>query len=196
MKTGLISRIAHQAGAAPDGVTRRRFLQTTLAAGAGLMLGGRLSAAGTSAPRVVVLGAGFGGLSCGFQLQQAGAKVTILEARRRVGGRVLSLDNFIPGKVVEGGAELIGTNHPTWMAYGERFGLNFRDVTPFQDEEAPIILDGKRYLGREVADLWDHLYEALQLLNVDARKVNLDRPWDSPDAERFDHMSLDRKSVV
>ena len=45
--------------------------------------------------------------------------VTLIEARDRVGGRVRSFNNVIDGWVVEGGGELIGSNHPMWMAYDE-----------------------------------------------------------------------------
>jgi len=85
---------------------------------------------------------------------------------------------------------LIGSNHPTWMAYGKRFGLEFRDVTPLQDDRAPILLDGKRYEGKELAELWEGLGRALNLMNDNARKVNLDHPWQTPDAEKLDRTSL------
>lgn len=191
MKPTLAAALARRAGASRSGWTRREFLQTTLAAGAALMLSGRTTfAAGTTRPRIIIIGAGFGGLSCGYQLRQAGAEVVLLEARNRVGGRVLSLDNFIKGRIVEGGAELIGSNHPTWMAYGERFGLKFRDVTEGEDENSPIRINGKRYIGEEAAELWEGLAGALDLMNDDARKVNLERPWETPDAAKLDNTSL------
>jgi monoamine oxidase len=191
MKPTLAAALARRAGASRSGWTRRDFLQTTLAAGAALMLSGRtLRAAGGIKPRVLIIGAGFGGLSCGYQLRQAGAEVTLLEARNRVGGRVLSLDNFIKGRVVEGGAELIGSNHPTWMAYGERFGLEFRDVTEGEDESSPILINGKRYIGEEAAELWEGLAGALNLMNDEAHKVNLERPWETSDAQKLDNTSL------
>jgi len=60
----------------------------------------------------------------------------------RVGGRVLSLPNYIEGKNVEGGGELIGTNHPTWVAYKQKFNLDFLDVTSEDDLDAPMVIDG------------------------------------------------------
>ena len=41
--------------------------------------------------RVVVIGAGLAGLVAGYELKQAGYNVTLLEARLRAGGRVLTL---------------------------------------------------------------------------------------------------------
>jgi monoamine oxidase len=109
MKPTSIARLMRQVGAAPSGISRRRFLQASIAAGAALMLPQRQppAAQGGSRPRVVVIGAGFAGLSCAYQLNRAGADVQVLEARNRVGGRVFTLDSFLPGKVIEAGAELI-----------------------------------------------------------------------------------------
>lgn len=46
---------------------------------------------------VVVIGAGLAGLHTAWLLEQAGLKVTVLEAERRVGGRLHTLDD-LPGK--------------------------------------------------------------------------------------------------
>ena len=43
-----------------------------------------------------------------------GARVVVYEAQGRVGGRVSTDRQFISGKLVEAGAELIGENHPLW----------------------------------------------------------------------------------
>ncbi|MDB6056476.1 MAG: amine oxidase [Verrucomicrobiales bacterium] len=64
---------------------------------------------------VVVIGAGAAGLAAAHKLSQAGARVEILEARTRLGGRihtVPSTDRFVPFEL---GAEFVhGTNHITW----------------------------------------------------------------------------------
>jgi monoamine oxidase len=155
-----------------------------------MLMAGQTARAQGPRPRVVIVGAGFAGLSCGFQLRNAGAHVTLLEARGRVGGRVLSLYDFIEGRVVEGGGELIGSNHPMWMAYGQKFGLKFSDVTEPDSDKAPIILDGRHYSGKELVALWEGLQAALRNMVGDARTVNLEAPWKTPDAERLDHTSV------
>ncbi len=71
----------------------------------------------------MIIGAGFAGLACAHELLAAGCDVTLLEARSRAGGRVITLRNFVKGKNIEGGAEFIGSNHPAWLAYAKHFGL-------------------------------------------------------------------------
>ena len=102
-----------------------------------------------SAGRVVVIGAGFSGLAAAYELTRAGYDVTVVEARNRVGGRVISFSDIVPGKNVEGGGELIGSNHPAWVGYAKQFKLDFLDVGE-EDLEFPIVLNGKRLIGRRV----------------------------------------------
>lgn len=181
-----------RAGAAPSAISRRRFLQASLAAGAALMLPRRTAAPATAAtrPRFVVIGGGFAGLSCAYQLQRAGASVEVLEARNRLGGRVFTLDNVVPGQRIEAGAELIGGNHPTWMAYAKSFGLTMRDVSEDEDHASPVLIGGKTYLGKDAVKLWEQIESTLALMNSDARSINLEKPWVTPDAARLDRTAL------
>ena len=192
MKPSAIARLMREVGAAPSSTTRRRFLQASLAAGAALMLPQRFPSAATSAtrPRVLVIGAGFAGLSCAYQLKRAGADVEVLEARNRVGGRVFSLNDFVPGKVVEAGGELIGGNHPTWMAYAREFGLEMRDVGDEEGPGSPILIGGKSYLGADAKALFDAIETSLARMNADARAIDLQRPWLTPGADQLDRLSL------
>lgn len=93
-----------------DSITRRQMLQRTLAAGAGALVSTRLGfiqdSKGASRPvgkRVVVVGAGFSGLAAAYELMSAGYDVTVLEARGRASGRVVTFADLVSGKTVEGG---------------------------------------------------------------------------------------------
>lgn len=175
----------------PQGMDRRDFLKTTLAAAAGLLSGGTTFAAPKrNARRVIIIGAGFAGLACAHELRARGCSVTILEARKRPGGRVLTFNDFVKGATIEGGAELIGSNHPAWMGYGKKFGLGFRDVTE-DDADFPVILAGKRLTAKESEALYEEMEAAYTTMNADARGINADAPWDSPNAA-----ALDRKSTA
>jgi len=186
----MLRRVARAAGVKGFGMDRRRFLGTTLAAGVAMLLPARLAQASSKKPRVLVIGAGFGGLSAAQQLLRAGADVTVLEARSRLGGRVFSSAKFLPGTTVEMGAELIGSNHPVWMAQAERYGLALAEIPDEPVEQSPIVLGGRRYTGKEVAELWEALDAAMQRTNGDARKVNPEQPWKSLQAEELDRTSL------
>ena len=198
MGRSLISKLVRGAGARPSAFSRREFLLSSLAAGASLMLADRQrgAAARNGAPRVVIIGAGFGGLSCAYQLQRAGAQVTVLEARQRIGGRVHSLENLLPGKRVEAGGELIGLNHPTWLAYAKQFGLNLNELPEIDEADSPILINGRRLIGKEVAQLWTFLDQVLQSMNSDARMINRQRPWLSAIAKQFDDQSLAQASKL
>ena len=97
------------------GVTRRALLGTMAAAGAGLSLGcGASTEAGPSGSRqadVVVVGGGIAGLVAARKLAAENVSVVVLEARGRVGGRVVNQDlaaNGFPGRVVEMGGQFVG----------------------------------------------------------------------------------------
>src|SRR4051812_12912766 len=76
--------------------------------------------------RACVVGGGFAGLAAADELLRGGADVTLLEARRRVGGRVASrsLDS---GAVIELGAEFILPGSDVLRALADRAGLVLLD---------------------------------------------------------------------
>jgi monoamine oxidase len=184
-----------------DREDRRRFLRVSLATSAGLLLSANaptLARLGRdSKKRVVVIGAGFSGLTCAFELKQAGYDVSVIEARTRPGGRVLSFNaangnEFIKGRNIEGGAELIGSNHPIWVGYKERFGFEWLDVTEDEGEASyPVLIDGKLLSWEEGEAIWTEMEEGLNKMNELAAGVDADEPWKSPDAARLDGMSVD-----
>lgn len=84
---------------------------------------------------VTVVGAGLAGLSAAYELQRAGWKVTVLEARERVGGRVYSLRTFSNGLIAEGGGEFIEESHTRMLAYAEQFHLKLGRVGSWQGQD-------------------------------------------------------------
>jgi monoamine oxidase len=78
---------------------------------------------------VLIIGAGAAGLAAAQHLAVAGRKVVLLEARERVGGRVLTHhddDSLLP---VELGAEFVHGRHPDLMQILDGAGIPFCDVT-------------------------------------------------------------------
>ncbi len=72
---------------------------------------------------VVVVGAGLAGLTCARRLQQLGFRVTVLEARDRVGGRVLTLRDAFDDRYAEAGAEFVAANHNQTRALLRSHGI-------------------------------------------------------------------------
>jgi monoamine oxidase len=78
---------------------------------------------------VVVIGAGVSGLACAQALCEAGLRVTILEARSRVGGRIWTVHPSLTNESVELGAEFIhGLPREVWQIV-ERAGLQTHELT-------------------------------------------------------------------
>jgi monoamine oxidase len=73
---------------------------------------------------VVVVGAGLAGLTAAVDLRAAGWDVAVLEARDRVGGRVLTLhEPFSGDQYAEAGGESIDDNHTAIQALARRYRL-------------------------------------------------------------------------
>jgi monoamine oxidase len=180
----------HRKHGRPDALSRREMLERSLAAAAALLISDSLVARPRAAAgRVVVVGAGFSGLAAAYELSRAGYDVTVVEARNRVGGRVLSFSDLVPGKNVEGGGELIGSNHPAWVGYAKQFKLEFLDASE-EDAEFPVVLNGKRLTSEQSESLWEEMEKAFNTIVADAAKVDADQPWTAPGAEALDKRTL------
>ncbi|MEM8523895.1 MAG: FAD-dependent oxidoreductase [Bacteroidota bacterium] len=69
----------------------------------------------------IVIGAGLSGLNAATLLEEAGMDVLVLEGRKRLGGRVYTLEN-IPGKP-EAAGEYIGANYARMINMANKLGL-------------------------------------------------------------------------
>jgi monoamine oxidase len=98
----------------------------------------RLPKGSGSGKSVVVLGAGIAGLVSAYELQRAGYKVTVLEARDRIGGRAWTIRGgdrivqigrpdqiatFDPGLYFNAGASRIPSTHRVILGYARKFGV-------------------------------------------------------------------------
>jgi monoamine oxidase len=82
------------------------------------------AAAPNPSHQVVVLGAGLSGLAAAYELKKAGYGVTVLEARTRPGGRVLTYrDPFADGLYAEMGAEYVDATDEFDHRFCKELGL-------------------------------------------------------------------------
>jgi monoamine oxidase len=94
-----------------------------------------------SAKSVIVLGAGLAGLAAAYELCEAGHQVTVLEARAKPGGRVLTLrDPFADGIHAEAGAFAFVPTTPDYvMNYVRRFGLAVAPAVPDESDRRSLL---------------------------------------------------------
>jgi monoamine oxidase len=137
---------------------------------------------------VAVVGAGLAGLVAARDLVAAGSSVAVVEARDRVGGRLLN-EELEPGKVVEVGGQWIGPTQDRLAALARDVGV---DIFPTHSEGQNVIEwrgSLRRYTGTipriNPAVLLDVL-RGQRKLNRMAQEVPLDRPWDAPKAALWD----------
>ena len=125
---------------------------------------------------VVILGAGIAGLVSAYELQRAGYKVTVLEARDRVGGRVWTIRGsdrivqtgrpdqhaaFDPGLYFNAGAARIPTTHRVILAYARQLGVPMETFVNV-NRSAGWDFAGKVHAERRmVEDLLGHIAELL-----------------------------------
>lgn len=142
--------------------------------------------------RVAVIGGGFAGLSAAWYLNACGVHTTVFEASGALGGRVRSNRAFVPGKIVEDGAELIGENHPLWGYLALRFGLTLQELT--DDEKTGLKVrtrfGGKYLTDAQKATLDANLLKHFGTIGAAARVIDPVFPWRSPKATEIDAKSV------
>jgi monoamine oxidase len=154
---------------------------------------------------VAVVGAGLAGLVAARGLVAAGARPVVLEARDRVGGRLLN-EGIGEGKVVEVGGQWIGPTQRRVAALAAELGVG---TFPTHDEGRHLIeVAGRRtsYAGAITDYRLDLLrdllrgFSPLALLDAEqararldrmARQVPLEAPWTAPKARRWDGQTFE-----
>jgi monoamine oxidase len=148
---------------------------------------------------VAIVGAGLAGLVAARRLDAAGLRPLVIEARDRVGGRLLN-EEIGDGKVVEVGGQWIGPTQDRIAALARELGVatfptfnRGRDVmvmggrratySEFQRVRPKLLRD----LSRAISPLALADFEqARARLDRMARQVPLEAPWEAPKARLWD----------
>ena len=146
----------------------------------------------TSPYDVIVIGAGYAGLTATRDLLKAGKNVLLLEARDRVGGRVWT-QRFDDGSYVDLGGAWVGPTQDRIYALAHEFGVE--TFKTYEEGKSTQFFRGKvkRYKGLipplPIGALLS-LDAAIKKFNKLAKTINLAQPWATPNAHHFDSMTL------
>lgn len=140
---------------------------------------------------VVIVGAGFAGLSAADRLVNMGVSVLVIDARERVGGR--SFTGEVAGVKVDLGATWVAKRHTAIRDLMDRLGCS---LTPQYDEGVNLLwMAGKRKTWTGTLPTVDPVdLEDLGRITIEMGKlletINVDAAWKSPNADQLDSISF------
>lgn len=142
---------------------------------------------------VVVVGAGLSGLVAAHRLAAQGRDVCVLEARDRVGGRVVN-GATSDGTVVEMGGQWVGPTQDRVLDLARRLGLEL--FPTYNEGENVVAYRGRlrRYRGaipKLPPPVLADVGQAQLRLDRMARNVPLEAPWEARHAERWDSQTVE-----
>jgi monoamine oxidase len=185
-----------------SGITRRTLVGGAAVAGVGVLTAGLLDGAAEAATAqgslpthvdVVVVGAGISGLVAAREVARSGRSVLVVEARDRVGGRVLN-HRLSTGDTIESGGAFVGPTQDHIIALA-----NELKVPMFEEyNEGKSVYNSSGLLGRQTYDGTvppDPLIlpdAAILQATLDqwASEIDVAAPWNHPRAKEWDSQTL------
>lgn len=141
---------------------------------------------------VIVVGAGYSGLTAAKKLVDHNKKVLVLEARDRVGGRVFT-EIRADGSYLDLGGAWVGPSQDKFYELIKKYSL--RTFPTYDSGKSRIWIDKKlkSYKGLipplPIGPLLD-LDFTIKKINRLSKKINLLAPWENKNAQKWDEMTL------
>ena len=189
----------------PLDLSRRALLGAASAAGAATGLGAfslDAAMAGEGAGRqgplprkvdVVVVGAGIAGLVAAREVAAKGLSVLVLEARNRVGGRVLNHELKTGGATIEAGGAFVGPTQTHIRRLAKELQVpTFKEYNTGNSVYVSSTLGRLEYSGTVPPDPTILPDAGILLTQIDqyASEIAVDAPWSHPRAREWDRMTL------
>lgn len=184
-------------------LTRRRLLGSAAAGAAGAALPAGAQAAvqrkGRRTPRadVVVVGAGLAGLTAARRVRQAGKSVLVVEARTRVGGRMLN-HHLAGGEISELGGQYVGPTQNRLIALAKEMKVetfptyaNGLNVYRWGGSRSTWSDTGPTGTAPDDPLITADLAQVVTRLNDMSTSVPVDAPWRAASAAEWDQQTLD-----
>jgi monoamine oxidase len=130
---------------------------------------------------VLIVGAGLSGLCAARSLQRAGLSVSVLEARDRIGGRVLS-QRLSDGTSIDLGGQWIGPGQHRMYRLVQEYGLK-TIATHTQGEKISSLFPMSWF---EKLDTWQIRWRLNRLID----QLAIAEPWQHPQAQFLDQISF------
>jgi monoamine oxidase len=168
-------------------ITRRRLLSTAAAGAAAVALPQTAKASSSSSADVIVVGAGFSGLAAARAIAKAGKSVVVLEARDRVGGKVLN-HVLEDGDITEAGGTYIGPTQTRMAALAKEYGV--ATYPTYDTGKTVTVIGGTRSEDGYPPALLAEYGNLAGLLDAMSREVPVDAPWTATNAAAWDSITL------
>src|SRR4051812_26918546 len=146
---------------------------------------------------VVVIGAGFAGLTAALHIREAGKSVLVLEARNRVGGRAHNAP-IAGGGITERGAAFVGPTQDHIIKLASDFGVS--TFPTYDTGDNVYIRDGNRSTYSDTGPtgtappdpvILPELTLVVSQLDQMSTEVPVQDPWNAANAASYDAQTLE-----